>query len=78
MIFGKTLYALGTFETFGFTGTQKPFIPLTLGPWSPKKPLVPWTLEALDFGTSDLKKARLTRGGPLSLETLRPLDFWFP
>jgi len=41
-------------KTFGFTGTQKPFIPLTLGPWSPKKPLIPWTLKALDFGNARL------------------------
>ena len=35
-------------QTFGSTGTQKPFIPLTLGPWSPKKknlhPLDPETV----------------------------------
>ena len=43
-ILEKTLYALGTSKTFGSTGTQEPFIPLTLGHWSPEGAFIPWTL----------------------------------
>ena len=40
-------------KTFGSAGTQEPFIPLNLGPWSPEKPLSLGSLALWILGTPD-------------------------
>ena len=52
-IWKRPFSPLKPLKTFGSTGTQEPFIPLNLGPWSPEKTSIPWTLSLWILGTPD-------------------------
>ena len=52
-------------QTFEPTGTQEPFIPLTLGPWSPKKEtLHPLDPETVGFWKHQTLESPVNLGRP--------------